>query len=431
MLEKVLDRIKPSSRELSEERRFARSLVSRVQDASPASCEVVLTGSIAKGTFLRDAKDVDIFVLFPKERSKEMFESLIEKIVKKAFPGIGYQISYAEHPYARFHFQGRRIDLVPAYRIKKAAERISAVDRSVLHTRYILGKMKARQKDDVLLLKKILKANRLYGAEIKTEGFPGYLCELLILKYGSFNRLVFAVDKWNLPLVIDLKKYYAKKEIDKLPGRFASQLVVIDPTDPDRNVAAALSGENLKRFMLLCRYFKKNPGQSFFFRKPKTFEQKMKYLSAKGHAYLITLPKPDIVEDVLWGQLKKLMHQLRSRLEKDGFGFCVQSPGAPAIVADDPEGKVRIGLVVHENLLPKTIAIEGPPVSMEKHIAKFRKKHKGAKFIERSGRIYAITKRRIRKPEESIKAFFSEFKKKNRSHLAYPLNRIKITRFSR
>jgi tRNA nucleotidyltransferase (CCA-adding enzyme) len=425
LLKSVLEQIKPAKSEAREEKKFALSLVSRIQKAAPRGSEAVLTGSIAKGTYLRDAKDIDIFVLFPRTQSKQAFESIIEKIVKKAFPRIGYQLSYAEHPYARFHYEGRKIDLVPAYKIKKASERISAVDRSVLHTRHILKNMKSRQKDDVLLLKKLLKANGLYGAEIKIEGFPGYLCELLILQYGSFSRLISAVNKWALPKVIDLNEFYrTKKEMSTLPEKFSSTLVVIDPTDKNRNVAAALSVENLKKFILLCKYFKKNPSQVFFNRTPKTFEQKVKYLKTKGHTYTITLPKPNIVDDVLWGQIKKLLHQLQSRLEKDGFEFPVFSFGS--IVADDSQNKIRIGFSVYDNLLPKTIAIEGPPLDMEKHVKAFRKRHKRAKFIERSERLFAITRRKIRTPEESVKAFFTDLKKTGKSHLAYPLSRITV-----
>lgn len=423
LLKKVLDRIKPSAGERSEERKFANELVAKVAKAAPGSCEVVLTGSIAKGTYLRDSKDIDVFVLFPKKLPKKKLEKSIEQVVKRAFPGTGYQLSYAEHPYVRFHHEGRRIDLVPAYKIKKASERISAVDRSVLHTRYILRNMNAKQRDDVLLLKKLLKANGLYGAEIKIEGFSGYLCELLIHKYKSFNSLVSTVSRWKPPLVIDLKKFHKPKELKTLPERFNSHLVVIDPTDKKRNVAAAVSKENLKKFILLCQCFKRNPNKTFFFRTPKSFEQKMKYLSTKGHAFVITLPKPESVDDVLWGQLKKLMNQMQLRLEKDGFQLSVPGP-----VADDSAGKVRIGFSVSIDPLPKKLAVEGPYRQMEKHVQAFKRSHKGAKFIERGDRIYAITKRKIRTPKESVKAFFSELRKKNKSHLAYPLSRIKIDR---
>ena len=62
----------------------------------------------------------------------EKFEALIRNATSRAFPGQRYVVSYAEHPYVRLHSQGRKIDIVPAYKIKKitgAADLKSAVDR--------------------------------------------------------------------------------------------------------------------------------------------------------------------------------------------------------------------------------------------------------------------------------------------------------------
>ena len=418
----VLESIKPTAKEQKEEKKFSAWLVRQVQNASPRGCKAVLTGSVAKGTYLRDSRDIDIFVLFPKKQEKSQFEHIIEQIVRKAFPKTGYQLSYAEHPYARLHIQGRRVDLVPAYMIRNAKERISAVDRSVLHTKYITRNMGQKLKDDVLLLKKLLKSNGLYGAEIKVEGFPGYLCELMVLRYKGFFRMINSVAKWNLPVVIDLKGHYSKNDTGALPLRFKKQLVAIDPTDANRNVAAALSQENLQRFISLCRRFRKNPSPAFFFRKPKAFGHKMKELASRGTAYTITLPKPDVVDDILWGQIKKLIHQLEMHLEKDGFELCAR------LIADDSGEAVRIGFSVRRPILPKTISLEGPLLDMGEHAVKFRERHKGAKFTERGGRVFAVEKRIIRKPEDSVIRFFANLAEKGKSHLAGPLSMVSIER---
>ncbi|HID72792.1 TPA: CCA tRNA nucleotidyltransferase, partial [Candidatus Micrarchaeota archaeon] len=322
ILADVLKVVSPSAKELKDEATFAKSAMGKLSRACPKGCRVVLAGSVAKGTFLRDSKDLDIFVLVGRRMPKEKMEGMLKSILRKAYPGTGYQLSYAEHPYLRFHLEGRRIDLVPAYPIRHAGERLSAVDRSVLHTKYILKNMKKSQKGDVLLLKKFLKANSLYGAEIKTEGFPGYLCELLILNYGSFAKLIKVVSKWKLPVVLDPAKHYGRAELPALPGKFESSLVVIDPTDRNRNVAAALSEKNTKTFISLCRRFLKAPSGKYFMRMPKTFSQRLSAAAKRNHVYLISLPRADVVDDVLWGQLKKLLRQLSVHMREFG-------PGAP------------------------------------------------------------------------------------------------------
>ncbi len=423
LLKKVLERIQPTKEQESHERKLAAEAISRISKAVPRGCKPVLTGSVAKGTFLADSKDIDIFVLFDRLMKKEKFEAELKRIMKKAFNGISYQLSYAEHPYARFYYKGSRIDLVPAYSIKNALERLSAVDRSVLHTRYILKKMKVAQKGEVLLLKKFLKANSLYGAEIKVQGFSGYLCELLILRYGSFLKLLKAASLWDLPkkpIVIDLQKAYDAKSIRSQPIRFSSCFVSIDPTDEDRNVSAALSLANVVRFSSLAKAFLKKPSEEFFFRVPETFEQKVAKISKKNPVYQITLPKPKIVDDVLWGQIRKVLHQLAASIEKDGF----KTIGS--MIADDSDEKIRIAFAVKQDSLSEKMEIIGPPLEMDSHVMQFKKQHKLSRFENRKGRVYAVVSREIRSPLDSLKRFFIELQKKGKSHLAFPLNRIKM-----
>src|SRR5512143_466697 len=107
-LPRVLSEITPADEERSDEVEFSKLLVSHVQENSPQGAKVVLTGSMAKGTFLRDKRDIDIFVLFDRTVPRESLEPAIKRIMDMAFPTLPYQLSYAEHPYARFYFEGRR-----------------------------------------------------------------------------------------------------------------------------------------------------------------------------------------------------------------------------------------------------------------------------------------------------------------------------------
>ncbi|MFH2101015.1 MAG: CCA tRNA nucleotidyltransferase [Candidatus Micrarchaeota archaeon] len=415
ILKGVLELVSPSRKEVLAESAFARSIIRKIANACPKGCKVVLAGSVAKGTFLRDSKDLDIFVLVGKGIPKASMENMLKSIIRKAYPGIGHQLSYAEHPYLRFHLEGRRIDLVPAYSIRHAGERLSAVDRSVLHTKYILKNLKKSRKGDVLLLKKFLKANSLYGAEIKTEGFPGYLCELLILRYGSFMKLVRTAPVWKLPIVIDSARHYGKKELGGLPEKFSSSLVVIDPTDRNRNVAAALSEKNLKAFISLCSRFAKSPSSRLFLKAPPTFASNVSAAKRKHGVYLITMPKPDVVDDILWGQLKKLLKQLFASMKE----FCPAEPFA------DDEGAITIALPLGKSVLPEKEILLGPPLGMGGHLAHFRKAHKGAKFMKKNGRLCAVRKRKIRKAEDAISEFFRKYSAKG-THLSNPLSKMKI-----
>jgi tRNA nucleotidyltransferase (CCA-adding enzyme) len=422
VLSRVLPAIRPSADELAHEIGFAQMLVAHISDNAPKGCQVVLTGSVAKKTFLRDKRDIDIFVLFARSVPREALEPHIKDIMAASFPGLGYQLSYAEHPYSRFHFEGRRIDLVPAYKITKAAERISAVDRSVLHTEFVNSRLKKKNVDDVLLLKQFLRSNGIYGAEIKIEGFSGYLCELLIIRYGGFPGLLRAAAKWKgaapAGIFIDIKKYYKPSEAKGAAKRFGSQLVVIDPTDKDRNVAAAVSESNLGLFISLCRAFLKKPSESLFFKKPETFEERTEKAAKGKKLILLSMPRPDIVDDILWGQLHKMIGQLETHLKEFE---------PKEIIADDSRHLVRLGIILGIDALPKTMLVAGPPIGMKKHAEQFRKSHKKGKFIIKKKKIYAEVKRPIAKAEDAIHSFFRGFAA-TRSHLAYPEEMLVVER---
>ena len=96
-----------------------------------------------------------------------------------------YEIRYAEHPYVHGIVKGVEVDVVPCYRLKDASRIKSAVDRTPFHHEWLKDRIKGKE-NEVRLLKGFLKANGLYGAEYKVRGFSGYLCELLIMFYGSF-----------------------------------------------------------------------------------------------------------------------------------------------------------------------------------------------------------------------------------------------------
>jgi len=403
ILKEVLREIEPTQREADEIKRLARSLIKLLKEYEKER-RILLAGSVAKGTYLRDSADIDIFIMFKERLPKEEMKREIEGLMARAFPGTVYQMNYAEHPYVRFHISGRRVDIVPAYEMKKTEERFTAVDRSVLHTKYILKNLKKSRRKDVLLLKQLLKANGLYGAEIKVQGFSGYLCELLIIKYGSFSKLIKEAARWKLPLIIDLKKYYKPKDAELLIKKFNSKFIVIDPTDRNRNVAAALSEENLKRFISLARRFLRKPSKNFFFRE-ENFDEKIKRASRHGRILLIKFKKPDVVDDVLWGQLKKFMRMLENALAD----FTVKD------IFADGDGEVRIAVITKNDITGGTVEKQGPPVEMKKHVESFRREHKNERIIERGGRLIAF----VKIPKKKLKDAALEFIKKNYENFSH------------
>jgi tRNA nucleotidyltransferase (CCA-adding enzyme) len=182
--------------------------------------------------------------------------------------------------------------------------------------------------DQVRLLKQFLTANKLYGADAKTEGFSGYVCELLIIKYRSFLNVLRHAINWKPGEIIDLEKFYKKEDFFKLRKIFFKQvLILIDPTDKNRNTAAALSVENFFKFKKLAEEFLKNPREEMFFLKEvKPISEKElieKLMERKTEIILIKFSPPEVVPDVLWPQLRRFAERLENILEETKYEFKV------------------------------------------------------------------------------------------------------------
>ncbi len=315
---RVLSEVKPSAVEAAATVAGVNAVMHRLKGIVDRGVELKVVGSIARGTNLKGDSDVDIFVLFHKKTKQE-------ELVRKGLaygkrlasgPGDRYEIKYAEHPYIRLYLRelGVRIDLVPALRIGSIEEMGTTVDRTPLHADFINSSLSGRQRDEVRVLKQLLKAHHIYGAEVKIGGFTGYLCEILVYQYGSLLGLLEAAAAFAPPVVLDPKSRRRLSD-QALVKRFNSSFIVIDPVDPGRNVAAGVSTESLARFVLVAREFVKEPSMRCFygsgFPSPSARSLVARFLKESGLSlYLVSLKVPDKSEDVVWPQLRKMANMV-------------------------------------------------------------------------------------------------------------------------
>jgi tRNA nucleotidyltransferase (CCA-adding enzyme) len=311
-LKSVLDNIKPSKREEEKMRSFTDRLISTASKLSKV--KPLLCGSIEKGTWLSEKSEVDLFLLFKPSLSKKQLEKKGLELAKKIIRVMKgkYVIAYAEHPYLRGTIGKYQVDIVPCYEIANPEKIKSAVDRTPYHVKFVKANLK--NPDEVRLLKQFCKANKCYGADLKTQGFSGYMCELLIIEYGSFLNLVKNASKWRAGHEINFSGD-AKK--------FKNPLIVIDPVDRNRNVGAALSAESFYRFVKACKDFIENPSKDFFFKKevkPYTVKELSKEFKRRGTRwYLISFEKPEVLDDILYPQLRRGIRAIDKMLEQNGF----------------------------------------------------------------------------------------------------------------
>jgi len=63
-------------------------------------------------------------------------------------------------------------------------------DISPLHALWIRKNSNEKVRDEIRKFKYFLKINDLYGAESYIRGFSGYIAEILVIYYKSFNNLI-------------------------------------------------------------------------------------------------------------------------------------------------------------------------------------------------------------------------------------------------
>ncbi|MDO8339693.1 MAG: CCA tRNA nucleotidyltransferase [Candidatus Burarchaeum sp.] len=387
---RVIEWIRPDETEISRERKEIEKLLLRMRALIPAEIGIELAGSMAKGTNLRSALEFDIFMLFPKHYTLKDLEVLGLEWAKKAVAPHKWHVGYAEHPYLNARVGNADVDIVPSFKITSAEEMQSSVDRSQLHTHYILRNMNDRQKDDVRLLKQFMKAIGAYGAELRVGGFSGYLCELLILRYGTFRKLVEEAATWQRP-VIDIEKSYGEHELAK---SFSEPLIVIDPVDRKRNVAAAVSRTTLSKFIIGAQTLLKNPSEEKFFPKREVGEKerlRREIRSRSTELVGMIFSAPKAVPDVLWPQLKKASTNIGKQLGMNGFSLISSE------LWTDEKKRCALLFELEVHMLPNVVKVSGPEVHFDMQVENFVKAHRGSarKIWVEDSRIVALEKRKF------------------------------------
>ncbi len=369
---------------------------------------MILVGSAARGTWLSGDHDLDVFIGVPEGSS--LAPAL--EIARRVAPD--FEERYAEHAYVHAIFEGFELDLVPCYLVEDASRIVSAVDRTPFHNRYVSARIKGLE-DEVLLLKQFMKGVGVYGSELKVGGFSGYLAELLVIRYGSFLDVLEGASLWRPGEVIDLAGHSSQNH--------EAPLVVVDPVDPGRNVAAALALDRMFTFVAAGRLFLEKPVLEFFFPEaisPLSDEELCEEMAKrKSTLILLEFAAPDLVEDVVFPQLRKAEESVRALLDRNGFSVLRSSADwHRAVSAETGEGEeggpeksggygaIRMLFELSVATLPRVERRAGPPVWEAEHAKKFVSSHPeplSGPYVE-DGRVVMETARKFVEAIELLSA---------------------------
>jgi tRNA nucleotidyltransferase (CCA-adding enzyme) len=353
-----------------------RAAVERECVKANLEAEVRLDGSVAKDTWIRDYADVDIFMRVNPQLTKTQLRDVCLPIARKALFAHRIVERYAEHPYIESTVElGKkselRVNVVPCYKVEKG-KWLSATDRSPYHTEYVNQHLPKEQRDEVRLLKAFMRGIGSYGADIKTGGFSGMLCETLIASRKDFRRVVQDFMGWREEEVIDVENYYEGRR-EEAHRIFREPLVVIDPVDKGRNLAAAVRENQLCNFVGACRQLNWKPSAALF-AQPKvralTRADYRKLIRTRGSTIIcLALGRMDAVVDILWSQLYRTQRALVNLLENNDFKVI------RSWAWSDEKSLNVILFELEQGLLPRPRRHDGPPVYRVDESASFLSKH--------------------------------------------------------
>lgn len=338
--------------------------------------EIRLEGSMRHDTWLRGDMDIDIFILLPLgDRSDlERVVAICQEIFKDE-----WRERYSEHPFGEVIFEGYRVEIVPCFKIERIEDRLSAVDRTPLHTEFLLSRLNDDLRREIRLLKAFMKGIGVYGAELRVGGFSGYLTELLVLYYDSFINVCKNAINWKPgKTVLQLINFY---EYLKVPLDLFNDepLIFVDPVDRGRNVASALTLEKLDIFRAAAKMFLKHPSENFFYPlNPLLSLSDGELLSLmkqrKTFFFALVFKGLEVAPDILWGQIYRSERAIVEAIEETGFQII------GSLSWSDETGLVFLLFEVTHREIPAVLKHKGPPISIEEEI-NFLEKHLGSSKV--------------------------------------------------
>ncbi len=322
-------------------------------------------GSVAKGTWLRGGggADIDLFLLLDPSVPQDRLESVALQVGPKVLEDC--QKKYAQHPYLTGTFRGYDVDLVPAYAVAEAGAKMSAVDRTPFHTAWVREHLGNHKRAQARLLKRWLKGTGAYGAQTAIGGFSGYLVEVLVARFLSFDGVLVWLAGDARPRRIALGADLVTDEV--------SPLVVVDPVDPARNCAAAVSLPTLELAIAAAKAYRRSPGRRFFFPNPPRGELPatlQEGLTAHDASWVGALVRPKTQRlDIVFPQFQRAARTLETGLAQAGF----KVHRLDVAVSDD-ESDVFLQFVCGGEPLPARRVHTGPVDDGRPNAKRFREK---------------------------------------------------------
>ncbi len=427
--ESILREITPTAEELKRQQHIISALTEALaiysEEKGHRYSFIEAQGSTGrKQTQLKGAGDIDLFVaLHPKEHERtlslpvkernealdEKLDSIIDEWFIPAFKDVeasNVLKTYSQHPYLSLEVLGTDVDVLVCFDLSKdelmVNGPVTAVDRTVHHTRFVAEKLDTHLREDTRILKSFVRACHTYGdvCFVGQMGFTGYSLELLvILQKGLRNALIALKDLHQNP--IDIKDR-TLDTLQNMPPFRNNHIFIIDPTDTNRNVASSFSKRAYDWLrMRTIDFLNVRDGgvddyRNLVIEKPIPTDQLPSWLALKSFAYTF---RSDGLHHytILRDKLHRFARKLVSRLQNERTGEVRFGDVLYEIFFEG--NRFALGLVVEKTTTSATYTRRGPPIDIVGS-KRFSETHKDA--FELEGYLWVEEKRKWTSAKDMI-----------------------------
>ncbi len=122
VLNKAKRNVIPSKKLQTEKSKVAHIAFNSVEkqvSKYPEVLSVEFGGSYAKGTWISEIADIDIYMKFKKSTPEKKFATIAKKVGFDSMKKFKPYVRFSEHPYVEAHVKGTRVNVVPCYDVTK------------------------------------------------------------------------------------------------------------------------------------------------------------------------------------------------------------------------------------------------------------------------------------------------------------------------
>lgn len=428
----ILNDLEPNKIEILRNNKILELLLDKLNKSAKKLeyiCDFFVGGSFAKGTYLKNDFDIDIFCRFDLNYKDLKLSSYLENIL------LDTKLDFKKLKGSRNYFKilfglDKKIiqfEIVPIRKIKTIQDCKNSTDFSPMHIDFIKKKIKKDKNliNEIRLAKMFFKAKKLYGAESYIGGFSGHSIEILILYYKSLENLLKKAKDWKINEIIDIENFYKKENIlDEIGKEKISPLIIIDPILKERNASRALSKQKFFEFILISTLFSEFKLEDFHIEKEnfKLFKinsvEFAKRINLNLILYSLDLEIKEESKDIVGSKLLKAFYNLKKFFLNYDFIIFKYN-----YFFDFEKRIYCFAFFFEKKTLSNLKIISGPKVLMNDAVLNFLKQ-KNEFFIENE-RVCIYKNRKIKSLKDICFLKLDDFKKFSRKNLDF-IKEIKI-----